>query len=213
MSRNPTVALGVLLILIGIALLLDRLDVLDAGRLAADWWPLVVVGLGAWWMLTARRLAGLLAIGLGALLLAGIHDVVQVGVGNLILPAILVTAGAAGLAAGARLRAAVDRPAPSGRHHQWGASPIATAVFGDARVSIADDGGERAAVTAVSVFGDVEVSVPAGWRVVDRTSALFGTATIPTDQPTYAESPVIELHGLAMFGDIKVRYLDDQDGA
>lgn len=142
----------------------------------------MVIGLGAWWLLTARRWAGLLAIGLGALLLAGMHDVVEVGVGNLTLPAILITIGAAGLAAGARLRAAADGPAPSGRHAEWGTSPIATAIFGDARVSVADDGGERAAATAVSVFGDVRTPGPptdtVEGRVRVRATAVFGDVRI-----------------------------------
>jgi len=51
--------------------------------------------------------------------------------------------------------------------------------------------------------------VPAGWRVVDRTTTLFGDVRIPKDQPDYAEAPVVELHGVAIFGDAKVRYLDD----
>ncbi|MFA9432204.1 LiaI-LiaF-like domain-containing protein [Egicoccus sp. AB-alg2] len=204
---DPTVLFGLALIVAGLLLLLDRLEVLDAGRLAADWWPLVIVGIGVWWLFADSRLAGLAAIAVGVVLLGVVHDVVEGNVGNLIFPAVLVLIGAGALTAGARMRRAMrGLPAPDG---SWTQAPTAMAVFGDARLSVADDGTDHAAVTAISVFGDVEVAVPAGWRVVDRTTALLGTVRIPQAQPTYAEAPVVELHGLAIFGDAKVRYLDD----
>ena len=205
--NDPTVQLGAVLIVVGSLLLLDRIDVLDAGTLTREWWPLVLVVAGVWWLASGSAFSGLVAIGAGLVLLAVVHDLVDASIGNLVFPTILIVVGASTLTAGARLRRSLrDLPTPA---DAWSESAIATAVFGDARVSVADDGADRAAVTAISVFGDVEVSVPAGWRVVDRTTALFGDVRIPKDQPDYAEAPVVELHGVAIFGDARVRYLDD----
>jgi hypothetical protein len=103
----------------------------------------------------------------------------------------------------------------SGGDRGWPAGDLAaTAVFGDARlvVSDSDPGLDRATVTALSVFGDVKIDVPAGWRVENRATAILGDVKVPRDQPTYAEAPVVELHGLVLFGDAKVRYLDATEG-
>ncbi|GGI03617.1 LiaF transmembrane domain-containing protein [Egicoccus halophilus] len=215
---QPTLVLGLLLIAAGGVLLLDRMGHLDAWALVADWWPVSLIGLGLWWLLVDRaRIAGGVTIVVGALVLAMVRGVVDLSLANLIAPIVLAGIGIGALSSGARLRRAVAVPAggpastsvPTAQE-RWQRAPTATAVFGDARIAIGDvDGADHAVVTAVSVFGDVEVAVPAGWRVVDRTTALLGTVRIPRDQPTYAEAPVVELHGLAIFGDAKVRYLDD----
>lgn len=212
---EPTLVLGLLLVAAGVLLALDRTGALDAGALAADWWPLAFVGLGLWWLYEGNRVAAGVAIAVGGLVLLIVHDVVDASLGNLILPIVLVGIGVGTLSGGARMRRAVAEGrgasdgASSGADEQWQQAPAATAVFGDARITVADRGADHAAVTAISVFGGVEVTVPAGWRVTDRATALFGTVRIPKDQPTYAEAPVVELHGLAIFGDTKVRYLDD----
>lgn len=205
--NDPTVQFGAILIAAGVVLLLDRTGVLDAGELGRQWWPLALVVAGVWWLASGSVFSGLVAIGAGLLLLAVVRDLVDADIGNLIFPTILVVVGVSALNAGARLRRTLrGLPTSEGA---WREAATATAVFGDARVSVADDGASWAAVTAISVFGDVEVSVPAGWRVVDRTTTLFGDVRIPKDQPDYAEAPVVELHGVAIFGDAKVRYLDD----
>ena len=205
---DPSLGFGLLLIMIGGLLLFDRAGVLDAGAVAAAWWPLLFVGAGLWMALTTSRLAGVLFVAVGVLVLAASHELVEADVLGLIWPAVLVTVGTGILLAGARMRglsatwtAATERGARHG-------PPTATAVFGDARLNLADDGSDRTAVTALAVFGDVLVSVPAGWRVVDRTTTLFGEVRIPRDQPTYPEAPVVEIHGMTLFGDTRVRYLD-----
>ena len=206
---NSSVALGLLLIGLGILLLLDRMEALDAGALAADWWPLLIVAVGAWMVLTSSRLAGMLAIVIGLLVLGATHNLVEADLVGLIWPAVLIVIGGGAVTAGARMRGvtrAHPRSAAAGTRH---AVPTATAVFGDARLTLSDDGSERAAVTALSVFGDVLVSVPSGWRVVDRTTTLFGDIRIPPDQPAYPEAPVVEVHGMVLFGDTRVRYLDE----
>jgi predicted membrane protein len=204
---DSSVAFGVLLIVVGGVLLLDRAEMVDAGAFATDWWPLLIVGAGLWMALTASRLAGSLLVAIGLLVLAAAHDVVEADLLGLIWPAILVAIGAGGMVAGARMRGLTGTRTPA-LDGTWHGPPTATAVFGDARLNLADDGSDRAAVTAIAVFGDVMVAVPAGWRVVDRTTTLFGDVKIPRDQPTYPEAPVVEIHGVTLFGDTRVRYLD-----
>ena len=50
MDRRPPVQvfLGVLIVAVGVVALLIQLDViaLDLGQLFADWWPLIIIGVG-----------------------------------------------------------------------------------------------------------------------------------------------------------------------
>jgi hypothetical protein len=205
------VTFGVVLIAAGVVLLLHRADVIEADTLFADWWPMLIVLGGVWWLLERAWAFGAVAIVLGLLALGDLRGIVDVPVGRLVLPALLLAAGVSLIAAGARLR----RARPRGRTIAAvtdGVLPTGIAVFGDAHLTVPDDDVGSATVTTLSVFGDVHVEVPAGWRVRDRASAVFGSVRVPTDQPPYPEAPVVELHGFALFGDVTARYTDAPRG-
>jgi len=217
------VPFGLALIALGVVLALDNLEVVDAAGLLAGWWPAAVVLAGVWWACTDSPVAGVLAIVVGGVLLLGTLDVVEVTVGALILPGLLLVVGGAMLQAGARIRGAEVAIAGAARTADDGGGAgagrparanVATAVFGDARLAVSDGGTdrERLLVTATAVFGDVRVEVPAGWRVEDHLTRVLGDVTIPTDQPTYPESPTIALHGLVLLGDVHVHYVDLAEG-
>lgn len=223
--------IGLILIVVGGVLLADNLDWLDAGVLFREWWPGLVILAGISWFASGSRGMGTAAILIGGLLLANAHDLVDADIGSLVFPSVLVLLGAMLLNASAKVRTARGADGTplrfatigssggardsGGGDRSWAAGDLAaTAVFGDTRLVVSDGdvGLERATVTALSVFGDVKVDVPAGWRVENHTTAVFGDVRIPQDQPTYAEAPVVELHGLVLFGDAKVRYLDAPEG-
>jgi hypothetical protein len=223
---SGAVQAGLALIAVGALLLADNLGWLDAGALLRDWWPVLVILAGISWLVTGSRWIGSTAILIGLLLLANLHGLIDADIGNLIFPSLLVLLGVTLLNASAKVRTARGADgAPlhfatirsGGGDRGWDPGDLAaTAVFGDARLVVSDGGPDheldRVTVTALSVFGDVRVEVPAGWRVEDHTTAVFGDVKVPRDQPTYAEAPVVELHGLVLFGDAKVRYLDAPEG-
>lgn len=222
-----TVLVGIALLVLGILLLLDTLQVLQAGALLAGWWPVIVVGAGLWWAVTGTPFAGTTTAVVGGLLLAVTQDLVSVSVGRLVLPGLALIVGSALLQAGLRLRTGlVDTRAdtrarsPSGRnesettgddHHAFSpAGPVATAVFGDARLNVAGkptgSEGEVVDICATAVFGNVRVQIPAGWRVEDRITKLLGSVTVPKTQPPDPASPLAVLNGAAIFGDVQVSY-------
>ncbi len=214
---------GLALIALGVVLILDNLEVVDATGLLAGWWPVAVVAAGLWWVFTDSTVTGVVVAVVGGLLLVSTLDLVEVTVGALILPGLLLVVGGAFVQAGARIRGAEVAMAGSaailggtggtngGRHVR---ANVATAVFGDARLAVSDGGTdrERLLVTATAVFGDVRVEVPAGWRIEDHLTRVLGDVTIPTDQPSYPESPLIALHGLVLLGDVHVHYVDLAEG-
>lgn len=198
---DGTLWAGLLLIVAGTVLVLHNLDVLDARVLWTGWWPALVIGAGVWLLVGGQAVVGTVVAGIGALLLLDLQQVIEVNVGQLIWPGLLILVGGGLLRAGLQVRGFETGPA---------GNQGATAVFGDARLRLDDTGRERAEipVTATAVFGDVTVEVPAGWRVRDRLTRLLGDVSIPTDQPGYPEAPLVVLHGLVMLGDVNVRYLD-----
>ncbi len=206
------VAFGVLLIGAGVVLLLHRAEIIEADTLFADWWPLLIVLGGLWWLAERAWALGAIAIALGLLALADLQGVVDAPIGQLVFPALLLAAGASLVTTGVRL----GRARPRGRVPAAvsdGVQPTGVAVFGDVHLTVPDDDVTSMTVTTLSVFGDVHVEVPAGWRVRDRASTVFGTVRVPTDQPSYPEAPLVELHGLAVFGDVTARYTDAPRGA
>lgn len=216
--------IGVILIVVGGLLLADNLGWLDAAVLFREWWPVLLILAGISWFVGGSRGMGTAAVLIGGLLLANAHELVDADIGSLVFPSLLVLLGIMLLNASAKVRTARGADGVplrfadtglAGGDRSWAAGDLAaTAVFGDTRLVVSDGdvGLERATVTALSVFGDVKVDVPAGWRVENHTTAIFGDVGIPQDQPTYAEAPVVELHGLVLFGDANVRYLDAPEG-
>jgi hypothetical protein len=208
------VPLGVLLIAAGGVLLLDRWGLVDVGAALADWWPLALVALGLWWLAEGARVAGSTVGAIGLLLLGNSLGVLDAPVGDLVLPLVLVVIGGVLIAWGRRLRTApvARRPASSPDRGLRGREGPGTAVaiFGDAHVHVGDQDGATgpATVDGLVVFGDLRVEVPAGWRVRDRTTALFGEVRVPRDQPGDPGAPILEVRGLVVFGDLEVRHVD-----
>lgn len=201
---------GLALIVLGVLLALDNLEVVDAGTLLAGWWPLAVLAAGVWWLATGAPVLGVLAVLASGLLLTSTLELVDVPFGRLVVPGLLVVVGGGLLQAGLRIRSARLEVAESGA----AAGPAATAVFGDARLVIGEGGADpgRVVATATAVLGDVSVELPAGWRIEDRITRLLGDVTLPSTQPTSPGSPVVELHGVVLFGDVQVRYVDLAEG-
>jgi hypothetical protein len=213
---DGAVPVGLALIALGALLTLDAFEMVAATDVLAGWWPIAVVLAGLWWLATGAVLVGVVVAVVGGLLLTTTQDLVDVPVGELILPGLLVVLGSALLHAGVKLRAARLGASAGQQGPRTPASatgPSATAVFGDARLRIGEDGVDvgRVVVGATSMFGDVHVDVPAGWRIEDHLTRVLGDVTLPPSQPTYPESPVAELQGVVVFGDVRVRYVDLED--
>ncbi|TVP67044.1 MAG: hypothetical protein EA340_10945 [Nitriliruptor sp.] len=213
---DGAVPFGLALIVLGVLLALDNLEVVDASELLAGWWPAAVILVGVWWAVTGAPVSGLFVAVVGAMLLLSTLELVDIPLGSLIFPGILVVVGGAMLQAGMRVRAAHIEVAelPGAAGDQGSEGLAATAVFGDARLIVGDDGvdTDRLVVSATSVFGDVRIDVPAGWRLENRITKLLGDVTLPREQPSHAESPVVVLHGLVLFGDVRVRYSEPVEG-
>jgi len=67
-------------------------------------------------------------------------------------------------------------------------------------------------INIVAIFGGVSVTVPPGVRVSNSLVAILGGCSLPPEDATDPEAPLVRLTGFAMFGGIDVKRRDADDG-
>jgi hypothetical protein len=211
---DGTVGFGLVLITVGVVLTLDNLDIVSASELLSGWWPVAVIAVGLWVALRGSAIVGVLVAAIGGLLLLSTQDVITASVGRLVGPGVLVVLGGTLLQAGRRVQTAqvalvhsLDRTVAAARGGADVPTPAATAILGDAHLVVDDAVPEarRVLVSATSVLGDVRIEVPAGWQLEDHITRILGDVRLTTRRtPAGPGMPVVELHGVALLGDIRV---------
>lgn len=213
--------MGTAFVGIGGLVLLDQAEILDAGAVIGDWWPVLLL-FGALLDLVSRPPRVMSAIvlgGLGLVLLGITTEVVDASVWELVWPVALVGLG---------LWLLLRRPATlnghttspderidavavfSGRRVVNTASRFrggsATAVFGSVEVDLTGATIEGEAVLdAVALYGGVDVAVPHGWRVVVDGPAIFGGNDSHVPPPFEDDAPTLHVRGTAIFGGVDVK--------
>lgn len=209
--NRPRTGWGVLLLTVGVLLLLDRAGALDAARVIGRGWPVLLIVAG---LLKAFRrprdvAGGTILAGLGGLLLAWTTGV-PIDL-RLLLALGLVAAGAVLL---------LRRPRPpvtfgsdptvvvlGDRHVRAPAGPLETqrvvTVFGDTDLDLTDATLEgEATLGCTTVFGDLDIEVPAHWRVEVHGPTVLGEVRVPEGAGPGA--PVLHLDTVTVLGDLQV---------
>ena len=216
------VAIGLTLVAIGGVALLSALDVLDASETFGDWWPSVIVILGATHAMVRRRLVGgpLVITVAGAVLLGVTTGAFGSDAWSFVWPAALIVAGiwvvvewgrgregrvrdletVDGLAVLSATRIATT----SNRFRRGSLTSVLGSVTLDlTRAMPAPD----AVVSATAVLGSVDVVVPQGWRVEVRGVPLLGTWDDTTDRSAIdADGPTLVVHGFVVVGGIEIKH-------
>ncbi|MCU0226028.1 MAG: cell wall-active antibiotics response protein [Bryobacterales bacterium] len=229
-SANLT--FGLLFIIAGSALLLDRLGYLDAGQIFY-YWPLALVIFGVGLLVQRRRQAvvsgGLLLV-VGSVLLLQRVGLLSLGLREL-WPVVLIVIGVVVLFNSFRSRSPEPAGSPSGNpdvlndgaffggvekkvdsHNFRGGE--AFAIFGGvdvdlSRARLARD--VQPVLTANAVFGGVEMRVPQDWRVVMEGVAILGgfadSRKFIDDRLDDATDsrPTLIVRGIALFGGVEIK--------
>jgi predicted membrane protein len=225
---------GLVLLIVGLVLLLDRLDIVEA-REIFNFWPLLVVAAGLSWlakaMSTIGRLIGCLVIAAGVLLQARnlgylyirgdiIWPLILIGIGVLLVGRALESHGVppngapkfqrgfsfrSGQMLGSALFSGIERRIDS---QDFEGGKI-SAVFGGIDLDLrgADIKGNEAHLKAEAVFGGIEIRVPESWEVVLRGDGVFGGVNDETRHPDPHATPApkrLTIHAAAVFGGIVV---------
>jgi hypothetical protein len=90
---------------------------------------------------------------------------------------------------------------------------VAAAIFGSVTIDLREAvlTQREVVIVANAVFGSVEIKVPHGVVVRDEGTAVFGSRSgsdrhATGDIPITPDSPVVVLRGMALFGEVSVRY-------
>jgi hypothetical protein len=93
------------------------------------------------------------------------------------------------------------------------AETTAAAVFGEVTIDLREAvlSQREVVIIANAVFGQVTVKVPPGVIVRDEGTAIFGSRNGADNSraslvPLTADSPVVVIRGVALFGEVSVRY-------
>lgn len=210
---------GLLIVTLGALLLLDNLDVLDAGQVIGDWWPVVFI-LGGFFSWIANRrhwLIPLLLVGGGVVVLLRTTDVVE-GVG-LLLPAGLIVIGLLvvfGQGIGSRSSSSEHQVRSfnifsgtkfSSDSQQFRGGRVG-AVFGGAEIDLRQASlAPGASLDVFTAFGGVEIKVPRGWRVDINGFPMFGGFENATSSEGLSpDSPHLNIDATVMFGGLEVKH-------
>jgi predicted membrane protein len=213
---------GTALVVIGAGFLLDQLDILEFGPILATWWPMILILIGVI-QLATRSVpvpAGMLVIVLGAFFQIDRLEFVDLNLGQLFWPGLLIVVGGYLLLTRSGRRSpmvdgndelnsfvifgGVDRRLES-QGFQGGS---AVALFGGSEIDLRDtklhtDGAELDLAVA---FGGMEVMVPEDWRVRMSGLPIFGGWSNKTRRRDEAASdgPLLNIRCVAAFGGIEV---------
>jgi hypothetical protein len=215
MTRSQLV-FGVLLIAVGVLLLLERAGAVDAWALFGVGWPAVLILAGAAQAITRprNRLGAVVLTGLGVALFSWtLGFVTSLAV---LWPLLLIALGVWLMAA--RWPAAdrsfedsdTDIVAVFDDRVVQRAGPFTggsvTTVFGDARLDLRhaslDPTGARLQVT--TVFGDLDLEVPEGWRVTVSGPELLGDVNLRGAHAPPEDAPTLRLRVVTIFGDVDI---------
>ena len=223
---------GLVLVILGVAALLAQFTSLHVGTLIADWWPLLIILIGAVQLVTrsAPLFGAIFLVVAGLVLQMWTLDLLDVSIWAVLLPLLIVSIGVSlliprGFGRG-RMRSESgdelhDLAMFSGYESRIESRSFRggrlTALFGgmeiDLRgVTMASDGAEIEATTA---FGGLNLRVPESWRVEITGLPLFGgwsnkTITAkPVDAAASAAAsagtPVLKIKAFVAFGGLEVK--------
>ena len=227
--RRPGLAVGSLVLVLGVILLLDLQGILDASQVYPFFWPFVLVAGGVLLLAQSRATSGRVWGGIltaaGILLCLDRLGYARVSIHALWWPLVLIAIGLT------LVLRAIEGSGP-GRPPAEAANALnRVAVFGGGEVkSDAKDfrGGEvlaifggyqidlrKAAIVtnpavlhANAMFGGVEIRVPRSWRVSIDGLPLLGGYNDETEHPdavSGAAAPELVVKGMAMFGGVVVK--------
>lgn len=220
----PRLLVGLGILALGLLWTLDNMDLIESEQIT-EWWPILIVAIGLVRLFDPikSRIASVLMIVIGTLILLDSIDVAEIDIGDLI-PLAVAAIGAKLIWDALRrrsYRAAVPTSDPGSTMSAfalWAGvrrqsiSPQfrggdATAIMGGVELDLRHAqirDGEEAVIDAFAMWGGVEITVPENWRVVSKVMPLMGGFEDKTTSKS-TTGPVLIVQGTAIMGAIEVK--------
>lgn len=209
---------GLLIVAVGVILLLDNSDVVDAGDIFSTWWPLalVVAGVLSFIANPGHWPAALILTAVGGTLLLATLDVVDMS--SIVFPGVIILVGLLvifGRGLGSRTQTGdevssfnVFSGSELASHSRQFSGGSVSAIFGGAEIDLRDAmPTPEAELDVFTAFGGVEIRVPDGWRVDVRGFPLFGGfENVTSKEKLPADSPTLLVKATALFGGVEIKH-------
>ncbi|HSF86546.1 MAG TPA: DUF5668 domain-containing protein [Acidimicrobiia bacterium] len=212
---------GVLLITLGTVLALGAADVVDAGELISEWWPVALIAAGVLQMVVNPRhwFSPVLVAGVGVVLLLNTTGAVDADLWPAFWAGLLVVAGV-GLLVGSRMRGSGRMEAPdrirefaafSGRklvsHSKQFEGGTLGSIFGGTELDLRDARlAPDASLDVFAAFGGAEIRVPEGWRVETHGLPIFGGFENEVEGEGDNDAPTLDINATVLFGGLEVKH-------
>lgn len=225
MKKVDMILRGTILIVLGVVLALNALDITNIDVFFAGWWTLFIIVPCARGLLTKRnKTDNFIGLIIGVFLLLCCQDVLSFSMlWKLMIPGIIVFVGMKMVFNGLfdnkaaiilkRLRAEGRNPKTtcatfSGCDINYDGQIFEgaelNAIFGavscDLRNAFID---EDCAIQVSAIFGGIEILVPDGINVKVRTNSIFGG--VSNNTKVYPNAPTIYISGHCMFGGMEIQ--------
>jgi predicted membrane protein len=217
---------GLVLVIIGGLFLLDTLNVAEAGHLLSDYWPVILILVGLWILVSSgwrNLLTSLILVALGVVFLLINLNILEHNVWNYAWPLAIVVAGLWLILRPAFRRTQGKLPEFkgddldtanifSGQKRTITSSSFrggrAQAIFGGLELDLTQaklEGGQ-ATIDLTAIFGGIDVRIPKEWKVVvDATPILGGVDDTHRSVPDAEIKGTLYIKATAIFGGIDIK--------
>ncbi len=217
---------GLLIIVIGVIFLLGSLDKINVWDLVSDYWPLILVAVGVWHILSHnfRQVGtGLILIAIGSVFMLIEWGVIGTSFWSVFWPVLII---AVGLWILLRPRfKGYSGKIPEIKENDLDAFVIfagikrrveskefrggkATAMFGGVELDFYDAklAGNQATIDLTAMFGGIDVRVPRNWKiVVDSHAILGGVDDKHRPEPEDRIEATLFIKATAIFGGVDIK--------
>jgi len=221
---TPRLVMGVFIMILGLTLLLDNLNLVEA-RYILRLWPLAVIGLGfvvfTQALDTGGRVNGGVLMVFGTFLLLNRLGIMEFGFWNLFWPLMLILIGINLVLQTFR----IDGAAPANSADTvslfavWGGSQRTsnaerfrggdmTAIMGGCELDLRQASiapGEVATIDVLALMGGHVIKVPEHWSVVTRVIPFMGGIEDKRLAPKGGASTTLVLRGFVMMGGLEIK--------
>lgn len=220
-SPWPRLATGLVVLAVGVAFLLDQMDVAEWTDFLA-WWPAAVIFIGVAHLVSREYWAGAIWIAIGTIFLLPLLGLPTIDVEDVFgLWPLLITA------AGVTLIVLAFRPAPKDLFGGAATPFRAVAVMGGNERTVASRdflGGDAVAVMGgceidltrvevrsgevvidvFTVWGGIEIRVPDDWAVAPRAAVIIGSFVDMTRPPANPKTRLV-IRGAVIMAGVEIR--------
>lgn len=230
MSKRVT--WGIILILAGIVLLLDRMNFLDFGDLISIYWPSVLILMGLVGLLSrdSSKISNLVVLAIGVFFQLRNLGYINISIWQVLWPSILIIIGLSIIFdKGTRKHKSEVDP------EKWEKENIVnedivdyftvfsgiensnysknfkggklTAIFAGIELDLRDAEieGKTALISATAIFGGIDITVPAHWNVEVQATPILGGVEKSTKFNRDEDAPTLKIHGTAVLGGIEIK--------